>query len=102
MMQTAKTWHRYNLANYASVVFRFTTGRCSFRQREMSSILVIVTNVDKRVRGVGLAKVFRAAGHGLARPGGRRRGNFHRIEGSSQIPRVSANHVAQRSTQHSE
>src|SRR5664279_6651020 len=44
-MQTAKTWHGYNLTTYASVVFRFTTGRRSLRQRKMRSVIVIVTNV---------------------------------------------------------
>src|ERR1035438_5952687 len=45
MMQTAKPWHRYDLAICAGVLLWLTSFRRSLRQPEMRSILVVVTNV---------------------------------------------------------
>src|ERR1700749_4947272 len=45
MMQTAKPWHRYDLAICAAVLLWLASFRRSFRQPEMRSILVVVTDV---------------------------------------------------------
>ena len=45
MMQPAESWHRYNPSTYTGLLLSFTTGKRYLRQREMSSILMIVPNV---------------------------------------------------------
>src|ERR1039458_7148669 len=45
MMQTAKPWHGYDFATCAGIVFCLTTGRRSFRQGKMRSVVVIITDV---------------------------------------------------------
>ena len=45
MMQTAEPRHRYDLVASYGIRSCFTAGRCSFRQREMRSIVMIVADV---------------------------------------------------------
>src|ERR1035437_4716173 len=45
MMQTAQPWRRYNRSSSARLVCLFPTGRRSFRQGKMGSVVVVIADV---------------------------------------------------------